>query len=113
MNSDPSFHDYVTRRQITDLVMRRVAEHVYERPLINLIDNVERADYVECLVELILQSADPRWRLRKRGTHGTWSTPGPAFESKSSNRALCRLGPDNHLRRRTPGSTSPSASGTG
>ena len=60
MSSDLSFHDFVAQRQITDLVMRRVVDHVYNRPLIN---NVERADYVECLVELIMQSADPRWRL--------------------------------------------------
>ena len=60
MRDDRSFHEFVTQRQITELVMRRVAEHVYDRPLIN---NVERADYVECLVELIMQSADPRWRL--------------------------------------------------
>ncbi len=60
MQTDHSFHGYVAQRQITDLVMRRAAEHVYDRPLIN---NVERADYVECLVELIIQSADPRWSL--------------------------------------------------
>ncbi|MCY4622485.1 MAG: hypothetical protein OXD34_11735 [bacterium] len=84
MNSDPSFHDYVTQRQITDLVMRRVAEHVYDRPLIN---NVERADYVECLVELIMQSADPRWRLTE--TWDAWDVEhtgtGVRIEVKQSS----------------------------
>ncbi len=54
------FHDFVRQRQISDIIMKRVAEHVYDRPLIN---NVERADYVECMVELIMRSDDPRWRL--------------------------------------------------
>ena len=58
--TNESFHDFVKQRQISDLVMRRLAEHVYDRPLIN---NVERADYVECLVELVMKSIDPRWRL--------------------------------------------------
>ena len=59
MTNDP-FHEFVRQRQVSDLIMKRVAEHVYDRPLIN---NVERADYVECMVELIMQSDDPRWRL--------------------------------------------------
>ncbi len=54
------FHDFVRQRQISDIIMKRVTEHVYDRPLIN---NVERADYVECMVELIMRSDDPRWRL--------------------------------------------------
>ncbi len=72
MWGDRSFHDFVTQRQISDLVMRRVAEHVYDRPLIN---NVERADYVECLVELIMQSADPRWCLTE--TWDAWDVEHP------------------------------------
>ena len=84
MWSDRSFHEFVTQRQITDLVMRRVAEHVYDRPLIN---NVERADYVECLVELIMQSADPRWRLTE--TWDAWdvehSETGARIEVKQSS----------------------------
>ncbi len=59
MTNDP-FHEFVRQRQISDLIMKRVAEHVYDRPLIN---NVERADYVECMVELVMRSDDPRWHL--------------------------------------------------
>ena len=57
--TNDNFHHYVRQRQIADLIMKRVAEHVYDRPLIN---NVERADYVECMVELAMRSDDPRWR---------------------------------------------------
>ena len=89
--SDRSFHEFVTQRQITDLVMRRVAEHVYDRPLIN---NVERADYVECLVELIMQSADPRWRLTE--TWDAWDVEHPAgarVEVKQSSALQSWSGP--------------------
>lgn len=72
MASDQSFHEFVTQRQITDLVMRRVADHVYDRALIN---NVERANYVECLVELIMQSTDTRWRLTE--TWDSWDLEHP------------------------------------
>ena len=40
--------------------MQRLAERVYDQPLIN---NVERGAYVECLVELAMKSLDPRWCL--------------------------------------------------
>lgn len=84
MSSDPSFHDFVTQRQITEMVMGRVAEHVYDRAIIN---NVERADYVECLVELIMQSADPRWRLTE--TWDAWDVEhtgtGARLEIKQSS----------------------------
>ncbi len=71
MTQDP-FHDFVRQRQISDLILKRVAEHVYDRPLIN---NVERADYVECMVELIMQSADSRWRLTE--TWDPWDVEHP------------------------------------
>ncbi|MCY3539270.1 MAG: hypothetical protein OXH10_05415, partial [bacterium] len=81
---DRSFNNFITQRQITDLVLRRVAEHVYDRPLIN---NVERADYVECLVELIMQSADPRWCLTE--TWDSWDVEdlktGARVEVKQSS----------------------------
>jgi len=84
MSSDRSLNNFITQRQITDLVLRRVAEHVYDRPLIN---NVERGEYVECLVELIMQSADPRWSLTE--TWDSWdvehSETGARVEVKQSS----------------------------
>ena len=71
MPNDP-FHDFVRQRQISQLVMKRLAEHVYDRPLIN---NVERADYVQCLVELVMRSTDPRWRLTE--SWDSWNIEHP------------------------------------
>ena len=83
MPNDP-FHAFVRQRQISNLVMRRLAEHVYDRPLIN---NVERADYVDCLVELVMRSADPRWRLAE--SRDPWDlehpTTGARLEVKQSS----------------------------
>ena len=66
MPEDSSLHDFVTRRQIHDLVVQRLAERVFNQPLIN---NAERGAYVECLVELAMKSADPRW-----GLTATWDS---------------------------------------
>lgn len=92
MRTDPSFHEFVAQRQIADLVMGRVAKHVYDRPVIN---NVERAAYVECLVELIMQSADPRWRLTD--TWDSWDVEhartGARLEVKQSSALQIWHGP--------------------
>lgn len=103
MWSDRSFHEFVTQRQITDLVMRRVAEHVYDRPLIN---NVERADYVECLVELIMQSrpalASHRdvGRLGRRAPRDGCSGRGQAVERSPElvRTVICENGGESAVR---------------
>ena len=64
MPNTSSLNDLVVQRHIHDLVVRRFVERVFDQPLIN---NAERGAYVECLVELAMKSADPRWRLL-----GTW-----------------------------------------
>ena len=72
MLNDP-FHDFVRQRQIFDLVMERLVDHIYNRPLIN---NVERAEFVGCLVELVMRSADPRWCLSE--SWEPWNIEHPA-----------------------------------
>lgn len=48
-----------------DLIMQRLTQWVYERPVIG---NVERGVYVECMVELALQEHDPAWHLTEPWT---------------------------------------------
>ena len=84
MRKERTFHEFVEQRQISEMVMKRLIEHVYDRPLIN---NVERADYIECLVELVMKSADPRWRLTQ--TWDQWDVEhaltGARIEVKQSS----------------------------
>ena len=70
--TNDSFDELVRQRQVSDLVVKRLVEHVYDRPLIN---NVERGAFVECLVEIVMRSADPRWRLTE--TWDPWDIEHP------------------------------------
>ena len=55
----------VTRRLVHQLVSQRLVERVYNQPLIG---NVERGQYVECMIELALSEIRPPWTLTD-----TWS----------------------------------------
>ena len=84
MTDDSSFREFVAQRQIHDLVVQRVVEHVFDRPLIN---NVERGSYIECFVELAMKGADPRWCLTT--TWDSWDiehhASGARIEVKQSS----------------------------
>ncbi len=58
--ADSNIERIVLHRVVHQLVAQRLVERVFNRPLIS---NVERGQYVECMVELALSEAQPPWSL--------------------------------------------------
>lgn len=55
-----SIERIVARRLVHQLVAERLVERVFNQPLIG---NVERGQYVECMIELALSDSRPPWSL--------------------------------------------------
>ncbi len=88
-----SHHELTEQRTISTQVLKRLADHMYNRPLIS---NIKRADYVECLVELILRSVDQGWCLTE--PWAPWdlehARTGARLEVKQSSRLQSWSSPD-------------------
>ena len=73
----------VIRRLVYQFVSQRVVERIFDQPLIG---NVERGQYVECMVEFALSEQRPQWSLT--GTWDPWdlvqADSGARIEVKNS-----------------------------
>ena len=101
--SEPTIDRIVVQRMVHRLVVERLIERVYDQPLIG---NVERGQYVECMIELALSELRPPWKLtdtwsgwdleqhetgarievKQSAALQTWKTPGrsvPSFKIPS------------------------------
>ena len=90
----------VTRRLVHQLVSQRLVEWVYNQPLIG---NVERGQYVECMIELALSEIRPPWTLTE--TWAGWGLEQRETQARIEVKQSAKLQTWTAI---TPGSASPS-----
>ena len=90
----------VTRRLVHQLVSQRLVERVYNQPLIG---NVERGQYVECMIELALSEIRPPWTLTE--TWAGWDLEQRETRARIEVKQSAKVQTWTAM---TPGSTSPS-----